>query len=260
MKKLFTCSILCLGFLFADDVSTIDKAYDNISIKTESFLSGADSYFAAFLDYISTLNQDKNSQESPDSIKIDKLFQNEKYIDQTQDSFLLFSNDYIYNSLEDNEVNLVLRGKIALNKSNQRLKIFFNSFSREDIINQTDNKSEIGLSYLNGIKKDLNIHYSLGIRSLNPYTSARISYKHKTNNWAIVPEQYLEYSIKDEFKERSTIYFDRNLYKDTLFRAQVQRSTRSKESGMSYNGSLSLYWILEFRGFAVLQFLYNLAK
>lgn len=230
-----------MSFLLANDKSTIDKAHTHLSKQTESFLSGVDEYFVAFLDYISTATKSKISQENPNSSKIDKLFQNEKYINQTQDSFLLLSSDYVYNSLEKDELNSALRGKIALNQSSHRLKIFFNSL-RKDINNPTNNKSEVGLSYLGGIKEGVDIQYSLGARSLNPYVSARISYDYKAKDWLITPEQYLEYSFKDDFKESSTIYLDRKIYEDILFRLQLQRSTKSKENGMAYNSSIAFFW------------------
>lgn len=242
MKKLLAWSLLCLGHLFANETSSIDKAHTNISITAESFLSGIDEYFADFLDDTSASNQEENSQEKINPKTIDELFQNEKYINETQKSFLLFSNDYIYNSLDKNGFNSALRGKIALNKSSRQLKLFFNRFDQKNINSPTKNKSEIGLSYLDEIKDDMDIRYFLGLRSLNPYVSARISYNHKTASWLIIPEQYIEYSIKDEFREKTTIYLDKNIFENILLRLQLQRSTRSDEKGMAYNGSFGLFW------------------
>lgn len=238
LKKFLIHTLLCLNFLFASNLSTLDAVHSKISQETEHFLHGIDIYIANFLDNISNSSLEHNSYNNSDSYTMDVLFQNEKFRNETKDSFLLFSNDYTLNSLEKSEFNTAIRGKIALNESNERTKLFFMGKNKSQHLNHGDEKPEIGISYLSHIRDDLDIQYSLGLRSFNPHIGTRLSYTHKTTNWIITPEQYVEYSIKDEFKERTTLYLDKARPNNALFRLRLERSTESKNRGMSYNGTI----------------------
>lgn len=247
MKYYFILCFLLINTLTADEKHYLDQLHSNISSKVENISIGTDGYLADFISYITTSFKKENATDNLHPESVDELFQNEKYINETKKSFLRLSSEYSYNTLENNELNIAIRGKVALNKSNLRTKLFFQGItnrynSKLDTLQEKIESTNIGISYLDTLKKNLDVQYSIGLKNINPYANARIAYKYKLLDWIIAPEQSFEYSLKNHFSENTSIYFDKNLIKKILLRLRAERSTNSDTDGMSYLSSICFFW------------------
>ncbi len=251
MFRVFLVLILFYSSIFAYDSNStnennyIDKAHSSISHRVKYISLGIDDFILDKLDFFS--NRDKNTSVIKPN-KVDELFINEKFINETRKSYIKLSTDFLYNSIDENSANVNLSASVALNKSNRRLKLFLNNFNQDNInditkkSDYTQNKPEFGLSIIHDISKNIESKYSLGIRSLYPFARATFTYEKKIGNWRIEPFQNFEYSIKDEFKEYTILYLDKEVLRKVLFRAEFGRGTSSKTSGMDYDSVFHLFW------------------
>jgi len=250
------------SYLFSADLNTteenfIDTTHKYISEKVESISTLADDMAVETINYTKSIGSDDNktkSQNKKSSSKelnpesVDALFQNEKYIEETQKSFLRLSSDYSYNSLDNNELNVRLSAKLALSKSRKNLKLYLSGFNQDNLDNiakrdvYDDGKPEIGISYVTQLKNSIETKYSLGIRSLYPYVRGRFSYIKQTELWLIEPVQNVEYSTKDEFKEDTKLYLDTEILDRVKFRLEFGRGTASNTNGMDYSSIASIFW------------------
>ncbi|WP_331775363.1 hypothetical protein [Sulfurospirillum sp. 1612] len=245
---LFLCSLS-----FAQDNNTtvqnhnyIDQAHSILSNQTESMAIAIDDFIANKIDTF--LYQPKN-QAVHDPGKADALFQSEKFLNETRKSFIKLSTHGQYNSKDANDFGETISASLALNRSNQKFKLFINNLNSDQIdtltekADNTEGKTEIGLSFFEGINKSVASKYSLGTRGFYPFTRARFSYKKMIDDWKIEPVQSFEYSTKDEFKEHTIVYFDKNMaHRKMLFRIEVQRGSSTKGEGMDYDALLHLFW------------------
>jgi len=250
-------TLLLSSDLNTTDENFIDLTHQYISEKFDIVSEKADSVADDAIKYTKGIGQDenstkakskKNNQKELNPESVDALFQNEKYIEETKKSFLRLSTDYSYNSIDSNDFNVRLTAKLALNKSRKNLKLYISGFNQDnvdDIVKREeydDGKPEIGVSYLIEFKNNIETKYSLGIRSLYPYVRGRFSYLKDTGTWLIEPVQTIEYSIKDEFKEDTKLYFDTELIEKVKFRLQFSRGTKTESKGMDYSTVATIFW------------------
>ncbi|MDX1809753.1 MAG: hypothetical protein R3331_09460 [Sulfurospirillaceae bacterium] len=251
MQKIILGMIFLCSLSFAQDSSSttnngyIDIAHTAISEKTETISVAIDDYIANKMDFFLSQPKEDNATE-PD--KVDALFQSEKFTNETRKSFLKFSTNLQYNSLDANNFTETVSANLALNRSNQRLKLFVNNLNYDNINDttkqndSTSNDTEVGLSVMQNIDKYITSKYSFGTRGFYPFTRARFSYKKEIKNWLVEPVQSFEYSTKDHFREYTILYFDKSLTDKVLFRVEFQRGTSAKISGMDYDSVLHLFW------------------
>lgn len=223
----------------------IDITHKYISEKVENISILADGIVDSTSSYVKSTVTKKRSIDS-----VDELFKNKKYIEETKKSYLRLSTDYSFHSLENSAFDVKLSASLALNKSTKRFKLYISGFKQNnvrDLIkkNKYDEDSpEAGISYVALLRKNTEVKYSLGIRSLYPYAKARISYKKKVDSWTIEPVQNVQYSTKGEFKEDTKLYLDRELIDKVNFRLQFSRGTSNKNDGMDYSSVASIFWEL----------------
>lgn len=106
MLRVFILISFILSFLLGQEGTQknfIDTSYDYISNKIESIANFADDTAVSTLTY--TLSHDKKIS-NPN--RVDELFKNQKYVEDTEKSFLRLSSDYVYNTKEDNDINIKL--------------------------------------------------------------------------------------------------------------------------------------------------------
>lgn len=248
MLRIFIFIVLIISFSSSveNNISKqtfIDKTHGYISNKVKNISSFTDDLTLGTLNFTHSLVTEQNTTFK----SVDELFKNEKYIEETQKSFLRLSSDYTYLSKSDSEFNVRLNAKLALSKSNRHLKLYLSDFNKKnfsDIIQKNSDdeiKPEIGISYLQTINKIFDIKYYLGVKSLDLYTRVKISRELNTQFWKIKFLQTIEYSIEDEFSENTKLYFDNELLENILFRIEFDRGTESQNDGMDYSSNISLF-------------------
>lgn len=178
---------------------------------------------------------------------VDAFFQNQKYLNETEDTFLRVRVVSYFQSKESSDFDLTLSAQMPFRKSRKNLKIFIENITldnaKEILKDDSGNDHEapdIGLHYYNpsnGIKS----RYSIGLGGIDPFVKARYNMPIRTNQWLIDLVQLFKYSTDDKFEEETNIYFDKKVGEKSLFRIQLHRKTQEDIAGMDYALSLQYY-------------------
>lgn len=221
-----------LHSISSDSVETISKYLDN-------------SLSSVFADTNETLQQSSRLKKEIDLI--DFLHKNEKYIDDTRDSFVRLRFNSLFQSIGEYDYKASLRAYIALEKTRQKLNFFIETVQDDTLKQQQfqdsyieDNgRTKIGLNYFLPSYYSIESKYSIGIRGLEPYVQARFKTEFVLETWIIEPNQYFRYRIYDDiFEEKTYLYLDTKLDTKRFFRIYISRGTQSDQKGMDYSASL----------------------
>ncbi len=242
----------------------IDNIHQKISDDIVDISTNTDEFISQKIDLFSekptnSLNQKLN--------KNDNFFKSTKYLEETIKSYIRVSTNYRYNSLERDDFNVNIHASIDLKKSSKNLKLFIsdlNSDNANDLLNKKRYKGDnaaIGISLMENISRNINVKYSLGIRSLYPYVKARFSIKKQLGSFQFEPVQNFQYSTKDHFSEDTRLYIDKYIQKNLLFRTEFGRGSGSRFDGMNYDATFHLFWTLNSKsGFVFTQAFYGNTK
>lgn len=230
----------------------IDAFHKRASQRVKHWSRYADDTLVDMADYIDNKEAHISETENislDNKNAVDSFFLNDKYLDQTDQSYLSIRPDARFSSKEEEDFNLKISAHLALSKSKKRFKLFINDLDQDNANNVlteegADEKSapEIGLNYFAPEKYGIQSKYSVGVRGIYPFVRARFSKEFKTGEWLIEPIQTLRYSVKDDFEESTQVFFDTKLTNLSLFRIYLSRETESHIPGMAYNGSVSIFW------------------
>lgn len=237
----------------SEEKSYIDEFHERASQKVKHWSGQADDQLLNMADYLDNnevnLSEPQTSVTEDNKNAVDSFFINDKYLDETDQSYVSIRPDARFNSKEDEEFNLKVSAHLALSKSQKRFKLFINELDPDNANNiATDNSEkektapEIGLNYFAPEKYGIESKYSVGIRGIYPFVRARYSIDFRPGKWLIEPIQTFKYSHKDYFEEETQVFFDTKITDLSLFRIYLSRGTRSSVPGMSYDGSISMFW------------------
>jgi len=234
-------------FLYAQEkqsdtnsTSTIDSIHTISSKSVQSISTHLDSSLSDVL----TDNNKSILQTEIDLL--DFLHTNEKYLDDTSDSFVRLRFNSLFQSLGESEFKADLRAYFALEKTKQKLNLFIESVQDNTLINQfqdsyiqDDGRTRIGLNYFLPSYYSIESKYSIGLRGLEPYVQARYKTEYILQEWIIEPNQLFRYRMYDDiFEEQSYLYLDTKIDLQRFFRIYLFRGTRSDQAGMDYGASL----------------------
>lgn len=179
----------------------------------------------------------------------DAFFQSDKYFNETDNTFVRVRLGSTFESKESSDFDVRLSAQIPFGKSKKHLKIFISDMTTDNAGNilkeDTDNDKsspQFGVHYFSPEKYGISSRYSLGIRGIDPFVSARFNMPMQVDNWLIDPVQIFKYSVDEKFEEETNIYFDRQFEELSLFRVQLHRKTQDDEDGMDYAFSFRYYW------------------
>jgi hypothetical protein len=178
---------------------------------------------------------------------VDKFFQNDKYLNETENTYIRVRLQSFLQTKDSNDFDLKLRAQIPFSKSRKNLKIFVDDLTMEnanDILQDPSNEDQgspdIGIHYFAPIRK-IKSRYSIGLSGIDPFVRARYNMPILANEWLIDTVQLFEYSTDDKFEEETNIYFDRSWGKKSLLRIHLHRSTHQETEGMDYFLSTQYY-------------------
>ena len=240
MKIKFLFSILLINTLLLsyDETSIIDETHDDISKKvilTSQYID--DTMYGLFND----TNITEPNILKQDIENIDFFYTNEKFIDETDKSFVRTRLQSNYQKFGDENYDIKLRAYLSLSKTRKNFRLFIEDINQDNYkelpfndTNNNDSAVAIGISYFTLSYYDIDSKYSLGIRGTSPYIKVRYKKTFPYNGWLIEPSQSFTYSTETNFKEETKLYFDKKLDKSNLFRIELGRNTQSKEDGMEY--------------------------
>ena len=229
-----------------DETGYYDVVHANISKKVIDWSDIADTTISQWLGYDeSNISCTSTREVKAKSKPIDAFFQNDKYLNETEDTFIRLRTDSHFQSRDSNSFNLRLSAQIPFNKCRQQLKLFVEDISldsnKQEVKQNENTDTNLGIRYFGKVRSGIESRYSLGIRGINPYASARYRLPFQTDNWFIDTRQRFQYSVKDAFEEKTNIYFDRTLDDKSLFRFNVQRGTSTDIDGMDYGFVFQYY-------------------
>jgi len=263
--RLFLLTILLCLHTLAQDTNTsqedsnltqelyIDAFHKRASYYVKEISDYADNRLVTMADYID--NKEANITQSDKDVTlnnknaVDSFFLNDKYLDETDKSYISIRPEAFFSSKEDEIYNLKISAHLSLSKSKKRFRLFINDLDQDnanDVLadNSEDEKKapEIGVNYFAPETYGILSKYSVGVRGIYPFVRARYSSEFHPGDWVIEPVQTLRYSLKDYFEESTEVFCDTKLTNFSLLRLYLRRGTKSGQVGMSYDGSMSLFW------------------
>ncbi|OHE00309.1 MAG: hypothetical protein A2W82_07430 [Sulfurimonas sp. RIFCSPLOWO2_12_36_12] len=190
---------------------------------------------------------------------IDQFFKSDKYIDETEASYLRIRLGSVFQSKESTEFNYKIRAQIPLSRTKRSFQLFIddveeNYFDAATPTETAEKSTEVGVKYTPEVRYDIKSKYSIGISSLVAYAKARYSKDFIFEKWLIQPTQQFKYSLESDWSEETNIYFDRTLKENSIFRTTLHRKTQAHMDGFNYAAAFSYYLTLSKRkGFSVSQ-------
>jgi len=176
---------------------------------------------------------------------VDSFFQTGKYLDETDNTYILLRTESFFQSKESADFGLKLRAQMPFRKSKKNLRIFIEDVTSDNARNVLQDKDEapsLGLNYYRPETYGINSKYSIGFSGIDPYVRARYNKTFKTENWYIDIAQSFQYSTDDKFEEDTNLYFDRQFENMSLLRLQLYRATHQEIDGMDYGMSIQYYF------------------
>ncbi|MFA5234642.1 MAG: hypothetical protein WC390_09600 [Sulfurimonas sp.] len=233
---------------------TVTKLFNNVDSGISGWMEDSDENMtcdemALALD--EEFFQDQNS--------IDAFFKSDKFIDETEASFLRIRLSSLFQSKEAADFKYKIRAQIPLSRTKKSFQLFIDDIEKSyfDTATSTEIKegsTGIGISYFAPMYKDIKSKYSIGISSLTPYARARYYKDFNAMGLVIQPSQQFKYSLESEWSEETNIYIDKHLETNSIFRTTLHRKTQSHVDGFDYALALSYYLTLSKRkGFSISQ-------
>ncbi|MDA7817005.1 hypothetical protein N9A28_02320 [Sulfurimonas sp.] len=177
---------------------------------------------------------------------IDEFFQNEKFLNETNKTFIRLRLSTLLQSKESTRYNYKIRAHIPLSRTKKNFNLFIDNI-KDSYIDETnpeddiENLPDIGVNYFSPEYHGIKSRYSIGTSGLNLYARARYSKVFNTGKWTIEPIQEFKFSIKDDWRETSIVYFDRKLKDTSMLRFGLRRQSQSHIDGMDYSLSSTYY-------------------
>jgi len=257
MKIVLLVSFLLCALMAQEDnnssteESYIDSYHKELSTYVVNTSHYLDDSLCAYLedDENGTTDEVNKNHVENDSNAVDKFFQNDKYLDETDKSFVRIRLDTNLQSKEDDDFGLKLSAQIPLSRSKKNIKLFIEGLDQDnakdikaDDTDGQNNAPEIGMNYYVPDTLKMNSKYSVGIRGVYPFVRARYNRVLTAEDWVIEPTQVFKYSSKTDFEEETNVYFDIKPSDLSLFRLQVRRGTKSHQDGMDYSFGYAFFF------------------
>ncbi|QOY51639.1 hypothetical protein [Candidatus Sulfurimonas baltica] len=222
----------------------IDASQKTISDKVVKWSDGIDKTVGS---WISTSDGDTTCDGEDMQNSIDEFFQSEKFINETEKSYLRISLGSLFQSKASTTFSYKISAQLPLSRTRKNYKLFIDDIEQnyfDDTASSTskdETAPNIGVNYFAKEFHGIESKYSIGFRGLSAFVRARYSRNFKVGKWTIEPTQQFKYSTKYFAEEETNIYFDRKLDNLSLFRVSLHRKTMAHYDGMDYSFALSYY-------------------
>lgn len=233
---------------------TVTKLFDSVDSGISGWMEDPDENMTCD-DMASALDEEFFQDQG----SIDAFFKSDKFIDETEASFLRIRLGSEFQSKEPADFKYKIRAQIPLSRTKKSFQLFIDDVEKSyfDTATSTEIKetnTAVGINFFAPVYKDIKSKYSIGISSLTPYARARYSKDFNAFGWIIQPSQQFKYSMESEWSEETNIYFDKRLETNSIFRTTLHRKTQSHVDGFDYALALSYYLTLSTKkGFSLSQ-------
>jgi hypothetical protein len=186
----------------------IDETHTTLSKEVLEWSDTIDTTLSSWVgnDEINTTTVGSNVSDNTleNKVKIvDSFFQNNKYLNETEETFIRVRVGSNFQSKRSNDFDLRFKVQLPLSKSKKSLKIFVDDITLDNAKNILRDDSEddrsapdIGVHYFSPKTYGIESKYSLGLSGIYPFVKARYNLPFKINEWLIDPVQVFKYSIR----------------------------------------------------------------
>lgn len=187
-------------------------------------------------------NQKDTTKDREDIDKFDNFFKEKSYMQESEASYIRVRLTSLFQTKETASFSPSLKAQIPLLKSEKDFQIFFDDKDeQESFLSTKESGKDMGISFFAPMYKEIKSKYSIGMRGISTYISARYSKDFKMQNWLIKPVQQFKYSTKYDFSEETDFHFDRKMGEYSIFRTTLHRKTQSFVNGFDYALAFSYY-------------------
>lgn len=249
-----------LSSLHADFDSSIDDAYDTVSTGVLDLSEYLDKSISKWMNGYNDVHCEPGPLQTTENNNIDAFFQDNKYLNDTEDTYIrLRLKGYLY-SREDTQIKAKVSARIPFNRCKKEWQLFLQDVqgNKGEIQNTDPSSGGIGIRFFRDGLFGIKSSYSLGIRDTTPYVRARYRYPFEYESWIIEPVQSFKYSEKYHLESETNIYFDKKIDEDQLFRIQLNRESSDEIRGIDYGLSFEYFSISKKNtGYSVRQSFYG---
>ena len=245
--KIILLSSFSYACIYADDSiyedSYIDDTHNVLSDTVSDLSTSIDNMFS---NTFSDSNTTSNNKITKKADSLDSFFQTKKFIEETDETFVLINFNSIFQSNGTHDFKYKIRAHVPLSRTKKNYNLFIEDITQDTVQNVLSNETlhdsstpDIGINFFSPTTYGINSKYSIGTSGINPFVRARFNLNFKTKKWNIEPVQQFKYSTKHGFEEETNIYFDNLLSNSELLRYTVYRGTNENTEGMNYSFSAS---------------------
>ena len=191
LKKILSIVLICTTHASssqtdANQSSYIDELYTDFSGKILEWSELIDTKLCDWLEdpYDDTLDSAAPNDALNNEIKkMDSFFQNQKFFDESEKTYLRLRLESDFHSKESNDFNANLNAQLPLSRSKKHLKIFIDNLTDEnakDLFHENLDKEEpssgIGIHYFAPQAYGIASRYSLGMTGITPLCARQIQH------------------------------------------------------------------------------------
>ena len=258
-KRLLSIFLLASNMLIAEHAidtpkkSWIDSAYFLIKDKVCIFSCNFDKKISNYI-YELDENKTKSNYDNDKTISTDNwiasFFNDIDFKDNNLKEKYKRSNLRVKTTLKydkkrkKTELSISAKAKLILPKTKDRLSLIIDNEDEDSYYKDYnfDNNEKVKLVYSKQSKSLIKQSASLGIGSFdNPYIKGKMYIPYRIGKWKNRIDQYVKYSRKYKFEERTNLYLDRVLKDDSFLRLNVGRRTRNDFRGMEFYANISYH-------------------
>ena len=226
----------------------IDEVHADLSNKILEWSKIIDDTLYGYIDDTNGTNALQYQTCSTEPESIDAFFQTNKYLEETENTYVRVRIGEYFKSRESHDFKLKFSVQLPLSRSKKSFKLFMEDIEIDDVKNgfskdvtEDSSSANLGIHYFAPAISGLQSRYSLGFSGINPYIRARYNVPVKTESWQIDTVQSFKYATDNTFEEKTNIYFDKYYSDLSFFRMQLHRKTETDINGMDYGFIFQYY-------------------
>ena len=233
---------------FDDMENNIDEVHADLSNKVLEWSKIIDDTLYDYIDDTNGSNKLQYQTCSTEPESIDAFFQTNKYLEETENTYVRVRIGEYFQSRESHDFKLKLSVQLPLSRSKKSFKLFMEDVEIDDVkdalsndLDEDSSSANLGIHYFAPVMNGLQSRYSLGFSGINPYVRARYNALVETKDWQIDTVQSFQYATDNTFEEKTNIYFDKYYSDLSFFRMQLHRKTETDINGMDYGFIFQYY-------------------
>ncbi len=241
----------------------LDSVHEYVTHKVKVVSSNADKQVT---DWAHAIKDDDNKTTTEAETKKDEelgvstsmsnyfgdFFKDETFLNANNESYLRVRLGPEFNQNDGNRWEASFSFNLNLPHTQDSLKLFIGEDVDADlndkVPNPEANDPSLGMKYfipefVNGLETD----FTAGITGINLFVRTQLQYPFDFHDWRLRPVWRVQYSVEDEFKEETRMYFDRRISSSEMVRLFLKRETETQKFGQRYFAQISYFNTLKYK-------------